>query len=205
MRASIDKSFLIEHNDLEVYCIPSVIDPPLCEQLIECIEKNAVPSLVVGRKNMVTSETRRSSTCRMEEWPEYKSCVKSLQNTILDITQIPLRHSEPLQGQRYQIGEYYLRHTDFCTPKTATYDTFTARGGQRTWTTMIYLNDVISGGATLFPTIDLAILPTRGTVLSWNNMNHLDKENFFSLHEALPPVSNPKYVITQWFRQNFYR
>lgn len=205
MRALIDKSFLIEHNDLEIYCIPSAIDPALCEQLVECIEKHSVPSMVAGRSRMVQSETRKSSTCRMEEWPEYKSPVKSLQNAILDITQIPLRHSEPLQGQRYEIGEYYLRHTDFYTPKTATYDTFAAKGGQRTWTAMVYLNDVINGGATLFPTIDLAITPTRGTIVSWNNMNHLGKENFFSLHEALPPISNSKYVITQWFRQNFYR
>jgi prolyl 4-hydroxylase len=70
---------------------------------------------------------------------------------------------------------------------------------------MVYLNDVINGGATLFPTLDLAITPTRGTIVSWNNMNHLGKENFFSLHEALPPISSSKYVITQWYRQNFYR
>lgn len=205
MKASIDRSFLLEHNDLEIYCIPSAVDSALCEQLIECIDKHSVPSAVAGRSRMVQSEVRKSSTCRLEEWPEYVASIKALQGIILDVTQIPVRHSEPLQGQRYKIGEYYQRHTDFYTPKTAAYDSFTVNGGQRTWTTMVYLNDVIDGGATLFPTIDLAIMPTRGTILSWNNMNHLGKENFYSIHEALPPVSNSKYVVTQWFRQNFYR
>lgn len=205
MKASIDSSFLIEQNNLEIYCIPNALDPKLCSALIECIDRHCVPSTVTKGSKMIQMEARKSSTCRLEEWPEYKIHAKSLQNVILDLTGLPYKHSEPLQGQRYLPGEYYKRHTDFFTPNTATYNSFTERGGQRTWTAMIYLNDVVNGGATLFPTIDLAILPTRGTMLVWNNMNHLNKENFYSMHEALPPVSNSKYVVTQWYRQNSYR
>lgn len=205
MKASIDPSFRIAQNELEIYCIPNAIDAKVCNAIIDCVDRYSVPSTVTQGSKMVQMEARKSSTCRLEEWPEYKIYIKTLQDTILEATSLPYRHSEPLQGQRYYPGEYYQRHTDFFTPGTSTYNSFTEKGGQRTWTAMIYLNDVINGGATLFPTIDLAILPTRGTMLVWNNMNHLNKENFYSMHEALPPVSNSKYVVTQWFRQKYYR
>jgi prolyl 4-hydroxylase len=205
MKALIDNSFRIEDNYLEIYCIPNVLEASTCNALIECIDKYCVPSTVTSGSKMIRMEARKSSTCKLEEWPEYKIHVKTLQDVILKNTQLDQRHSEPLQGQRYLIGEYYQRHTDFFTPKTPTYDTFTERGGQRIWTAMIYLNDVVEGGDTFFPTISTSVIPTRGTMLVWNNLNHLNKENFYSMHEARPPISNSKYVVTQWFRQNFYR
>jgi prolyl 4-hydroxylase len=200
-----DPKYLLPTSDLKIYCIPSLLDPLLCEKLIECIDRYCVPSTVTVGEKMVRTQARTSSTCRLEEWPHYKSEVKMLQKMILSQIDVDIRHSEPLQGQRYRIGEFYGRHTDFFTPKTSTYQAFTETGGQRTWTAMFYLNDVINGGATLFPTIDLAITPTVGTMLLWDNMNHLGKENYYAMHEALAPVSNSKYVVTQWFRQNYWR
>lgn len=205
MTTSIDQKFRIEHADLEIYCIPNAISESVCNNIIECIDAHCVPSTVTSGNRMIVKKQRTSSTCRLEEWPEYKSSTKVLQDTILDATGLNYRNSEPLQGQRYLIGEYYDRHTDFFTPKTLTYEQFTKDIGQRTWTAMFYLNDVINGGATLFPTIDLSIAPTRGAMLVWNNLYRNGKENFSSMHEARPPVSNSKYVVTQWFRQNFYR
>jgi len=205
MKILADSKYLLPENDLRIYCIPSVLDSALCNKLIECIDKHCIPSTVTVGGRMAQKEVRTSSTCRLEEWPEYVSEVRALQRAVLGQVDIDVRHSEPLQGQRYRIGEFYGRHTDFFTPKTSAYRTFTENGGQRTWTAMFYLNDVINGGATLFPTIDLAITPTVGTMLLWDNMNHLGKENYFAMHEALPPVSNPKYVVTQWFRQNYFR
>jgi prolyl 4-hydroxylase len=205
MITSIDRAFKIENADLDIYCIPDAISEDVCKNIIECIDAHCVPSTVTTGRRMTVRKERRSSTCRIEEWPEYKSSVKSMQNSILELTGLPFGHSEPLQGQRYQIGEYYDRHTDFFTPNTSTYQQFTESKGQRTWTAMVYLNDVVNGGATLFPTIDLAVMPSRGAMLVWNNLNSNGKENFYSMHEARPPVSNPKYVVTQWFRQNSCR
>jgi prolyl 4-hydroxylase len=205
MKILADSKYLLPGSDLKIYCIPSLLDPSLCKKLIECIDRHCIPSTVTAGGKMVQKEVRTSSTCRLEEWPEYKSEVKTLQRLVLEQIDIDIRHSEPLQGQRYKIGEFYGRHTDFFTPRTSAYETFTERGGQRTWTAMFYLNDVINGGATLFPTVDLAITPTVGTMLLWDNMNHRGKENYFAMHEALAPISNPKFVVTQWFRQNFYR
>jgi len=205
MTILIDRKFKIEDANLDIYCVPNAIDEKICNHLIECIDAHCVASTVTAGKRMTVKKQRKSSTCRLEEWPEYKISTKALQETILEMTGLEYRNSEPLQGQRYLLGEYYDRHTDFFTPNTLTYDEFTKEVGQRTWTVMFYLNDVINGGATLFPTIDLSIVPTRGAMLAWNNLTANGKENFYSMHEAGPPVSNSKYVVTQWFRQNSYR
>jgi prolyl 4-hydroxylase len=136
MKILADSKYLLPGSDLKIYCIPSLLDPSLCEKLIECIDRHCIPSTVTAGGKMVQKEVRTSSTCRLEEWPEYKLEVKTLQRLVLEQIDIDIRHSEPLQGQRYKIGEFYGRHTDFFTPRTSAYETFTERGGQRTWTAM---------------------------------------------------------------------
>src|SRR3546814_3191016 len=59
-------------------------------------------------------------------------------------------------------------------------------GGQRTWTAMIYLNDVAEGGATWFPTAGIRVAPKRGLLLAWNNMKPDGTPNEMTLHEGMP-------------------
>jgi prolyl 4-hydroxylase len=72
--------------------------------------------------------------------------------------------------------------------------------GQRTWTAMVYLNDVESGGETRFKFLNKSFQPKQGQLLLWNNLYKNGIPNFKTLHEALPPISGDKYVITKWFR-----
>ena len=72
--------------------------------------------------------------------------------------------------------------------------------GQRTWTTMVYLNDVEEGGETYFKHLKLKIKPQKGLLLAWNNLFFNGIPNYKTLHEALPPISGDKYIITKWWR-----
>ena len=65
---------------------------------------------------------------------------------------------------------------------------------------MVYLNDVESGGETRFKLLNKSFKPKRGQLLLWNNLYRNGIPNFKTLHEALPPISGDKYVITKWFR-----
>ena len=56
-------------------------------------------------------------------------------------------YGEPLQGQRYDVGQEFKAHTDYFEPGGADYDRFCSVAGQRTWTFMVYLNAVDAGGA----------------------------------------------------------
>ena len=77
-----------------------------------------------------------------------------------------------------------------------------ASGGQRTWTAMIYLNDVEEGGATWFPQAGVRVAPKRGLLLAWNNMKPDGSPNIGTLHEGTPVVKGVKYIITKWFREH---
>jgi prolyl 4-hydroxylase len=105
-----------------------------------------------------------------------------------------------MQGQRYALGQYYKQHCDYFKPLTKEYKTYCEWMGQRTWTFMIYLNDVEEGGETYFKHLKLKIKPEQGTAVIWNNLYRNGLPNPKTLHEALPPVSGKKYIITKWFR-----
>ncbi len=109
--------------------------------------------------------------------------------------------SEPMQGQRYDIGEYFKAHTDWFAPGTNEFDKHTRRGGQRTWTVMVYLNNVEAGGETRFERIGRDFRPVAGLGLAWNNLKADGSPNAATLHEALPVLQGRKYVITKWFRE----
>ena len=64
-------------------------------------------------------------------------------------------YSEIIQGQIYEIGQEFKVHTD--TFEGAAFEEHTKERGQRTYTFMIYLNDVEEGGETEFPELNLVL------------------------------------------------
>jgi len=82
--------------------------------------------------------------------------------------------------------------------------------GQRTWTFMIYLNDVDEGGHTSFPRAFCSSAPKTGTALVWNNLyspatspnaGDWGRENPFSSHCGMPILRGEKYILTKWFKE----
>ena len=65
---------------------------------------------------------------------------------------------------------------------------------------MVYLNDVKEGGETYFKYLNAKIKPRKGTLITWNNLFKNGKVNRKTMHEALPPTSGEKYIITKWWR-----
>ena len=80
------------------------------------------------------------------------------------------------------------------------FERHTAVGGQRTWTVMIYLNDVQEGGQTIFHRLGKCYQPKAGLALAWNNLYVDGRLNRDTLHESLPVLGGTKWVITKWFR-----
>jgi homospermidine synthase len=72
--------------------------------------------------------------------------------------------------------------------------------GQRTWTFMIYLNDVEGGGETEFPEIGVKLTPKRGRAVAWNNLRASGEGNELTRHQSLPVTAGTKTIITKWFR-----
>jgi len=111
--------------------------------------------------------------------------------------------SEPIQGQYYTAGQEFKAHTDFFTPNTEEYATHAGSMGQRTWTFMIYLNDVPkdSGGETEFVHVGLSFQPKRGRAITWNNLLPDGSPNEATKHWAHQVKHGEKIIVTKWFRQ----
>jgi prolyl 4-hydroxylase len=106
-----------------------------------------------------------------------------------------------MQGQRYHVGQQYRHHHDFFHGSDRAVAAEAARGGQRTWTAMIFLNVPEEGGQTNFPAAGVKVTPRAGNLLIWNNMDSAGHPNLYSLHQGSPVLAGTKYVITKWHRE----
>ena len=71
--------------------------------------------------------------------------------------------AEPLQMVNYGIGGHYEPHVDYFG------ENMDVVRGDRVATMLFYLTSEVQGGATVFPFLNLAISPTKGSALFWYN------------------------------------
>jgi len=181
---------------IELFVKNHFLGPELCKELIRLIDLDRRPSTVADYNG--DAAFRTSETCDLSaDLP----AVRELERLLLDFTGIDPKHGEPIQGQRYEIGQEFKQHTDWFNPDGADWDKFCGVAGQRTWTFMVYLNDVEAGGATRFKRIDKKIMPERGKIVGWNNRNPDGSGNVATLHHAMKVRKGVKYVITKWYRE----
>ena len=181
---------------LDLFVLRGFLDPALCESLIDQIEANHRPSTIADANG--DTAFRTSSTCDLD--PAAPG-VAALEARLVQISGIDPRLGEPLQGQRYEVGQEFKAHTDYFEPAIDDYARYCSETGQRTWTFMVYLNAVPAGGATRFKLIDKIIQPEVGKLLAWNNRLADGALNSATLHHALKVRKGRKYVITRWYRE----
>lgn len=188
------RSWKIDTNLAQIYEIPDLLDQDECNELISCIESSLQPSTVTRGP----ADYRTSFTCHLR--PSQSPLIQRLEVKLAGLLGVDPRFAEPIQGQRYLPGQYFKPHSDWFAPDTDEFLQHTRPGGQRTWTLMIYLNHVESGGRTYFEKIGRSFSPFSGLALAWNNLYANGSPNPFTLHEAMPVTSGRKYIITKWFR-----
>ncbi|MEE4453499.1 2OG-Fe(II) oxygenase [Novosphingobium resinovorum] len=181
---------------LDLFILREFLSRETCAELIDLIETNNRPSTIADYNG--DDAFRTSSTCDLS--PDYP-VVAGLAEALSQLSGIDRSHAEPLQGQRYEVGQEFKAHTDYFEPNSADFEKFCATAGQRTWTFMVYLNDVEAGGATRFKVIDKMIQPEAGKVIAWNNRRADGSPNAATLHHAMKVRKGRKYVITQWYRE----
>ena len=131
--------------------------------------------------------------------------VASISARIDALLGMPQEIGEPVQGQRYLPGQEFKPHNDWFYVTESYWPGEEARGGQRSWTAMAYLNAVKAGGATAFTLLGLEIEPKPGVLLLWNNALPDGRPNEATLHAGLPVEAGAKYVITKWYRTRAWR
>ena len=183
-------------RELELFLVRGFLDPQTCAAMMARIDARRRPSEIAD--DLGIANFRTSETCDLDSSdPE----VAEVEQRIADLLGLPLACGEPLQGQRYAPGQEFRPHTDTFNPGGYDYLVHTERGGQRSWTAMVYLNQPEDGGATRFKTIGKTIQPETGKLLAWNNLLSDGTPNPATLHQGMKVRRGTKYVLTKWFRQ----
>jgi len=183
----------------QIYTFDDFLTPEDCQLLMKESDKTLRPSTVSNVKDdVVLSKDRTSKTADLHYFNS--PYLNQIDNKITSFMGLNPFTGEIMQTQKYEPGQYYKAHTDYFHPLTREYKTYTEWMGQRTWTFMLYLNDVQEGGETYFKHLKLKIKPKQGMAVFWNNLYKNGLPNLKTLHEACPPISGNKYVITKWFR-----
>jgi prolyl 4-hydroxylase len=175
---------------------PGFLSPHLCAELIRQIERDRRPSTIADENG--DSYFRTSETCDLTA---SDPAVEELERRLFELNGIDPAHGEPVQGQRYTVGQEFKAHTDYFEPDGRDFAKFCSVSGQRTWTFMIYLNEVEAGGATRFKVIDKVFRPQTGRLVCWNNRRADGTMNPATLHHGMKVRKGVKYVITKWYRE----
>lgn len=181
---------------IELYIVRDFLPLDVCATLIALIDADRVPSPVVADDPVPSYRT--SETCYLYPGPDAVAVVESKLDELTGIESI---FGEPLQGQRYAVGQEFKPHHDFFDTTQHYWRNQVPIGGQRTWSAMTFLNEPTEGGRTNFPTAGVVIAPKAGNLVIWNNMDVLGRPNPGSLHQGMPVEQGVKYVLTKWYRE----
>jgi len=181
---------------LHLFIKRGFLEPDECARIIAMIEAQRRPSTLADDYGYEAFRT--SETCDLDGSDPTVAVVDA---KIAALTGLDPLYGEPMQGQRYAIGQEFKAHTDYFEPNGGDYLRYCSVAGQRTWTVMIYLNEPEAGGATRFKTIDKTVQPEAGKLLAWNNMRPDGHPNVNTLHHGMKVRSGVKYIVTKWFRE----
>jgi prolyl 4-hydroxylase len=186
----------VPNPKLTLFLRRQFLDAETCTALIARIDATRRPSTISDSNG--DAYYRTSETCDLDR---ADPLVAELDARICAFAGLDPQYGEPMQGQRYAVGQEFKAHTDYFEPLGVDYDRFCSVAGQRTWTVMLYLNEPEAGGATRFKTIDKIIQPETGKLLAWNNRRPDGSPNPSTIHQGMKVRAGVKYVITKWFRE----
>ena len=95
----------------ELFTVPGFLPGPLCDDLIRSIDANRRPSTIADPNG--DDYFRTSQTCDLDS---AEPAVSEVEARLFALTGIDPAHGEPIQGQRYEVGQEFKAHTDYFEP-----------------------------------------------------------------------------------------
>lgn len=186
----------IAPDKVDMYRVNHFLNEHECQKLVSLIQSRLMPSTLTAEE--ADKAFRTSSTCCLGVLDD--PFIQEIDDRICQYLGIDPAYGEVIQGQHYEIGQEFKAHTDYFEES----DMASHGGelGQRTFTFMIYLNDVEEGGETVFPNLSECFMPQSGTAVIWNSLDKQGVPNYDTLHHAMPVIKGSKTIITKWFRSN---
>jgi prolyl 4-hydroxylase len=187
-----------------IYLYPQFLSDEECDAIIALSSANMVSSRVLTDSGLQTSAGRTSSGYFLKEYRDHET-VSRVEKRIAEWTGIPIENGEAMHVLNYAIGQEYKAHHDYFQFDKPGREKAQNRGGQRIATVLMYLADVIEGGETAFPKVNINVEPKKGDAILFYNVTpegQLDKN---TLHGSLPVVEGEKWTCTKWLREKALR
>ena len=184
------------HRALVLFQQKNFLNTEECTALVERIDSKRRPSTIADHNG--DDAFRTSETCDLSD---DDPAITDLNMRISNYLGIDPAYGEPLQGQRYAVGQEFKAHTDYFEPQGPDFAQYCTKSGNRTWTAMVYLNEPEAGGATRFTNVGKSVHPQTGKMLLWNNRMPDGTPNPYTMHHGMKVRAGTKYVITKWFRE----
>lgn len=169
--------------------------------LLRAGQDRARPAQAITDNGAVGNSGRTGTVCWIPQ--RHDPVIAALAERICTVVGLPLDNTEPFQLVHYLPSQGYAPHYDGWNPETEAGKRCMARGGQRLVTCLLYLNDVVGSGATVFPKLRMGVDARKGRMLLFHNCItgtadlHPD-----SLHAGLPIRVGEKWVCNLWFRES---
>ena len=197
--AADPQAYKVPTERAEIFAIGDFLNPAECRRFIELVDLTAEPS-----KLFDTDYSAGFRTSYSGDLDPHDSFVKGVSRRIDDVLGIAPEYGESIQGQRYLPGQEFRPHNDWFYPDQPHWKIEKKRGGQRSWTAMIFLNEVEEGGETHFTEVGIKIEPKPGVLLAWNNATPEGVPNTGTMHAGTPVIKGSKYVLTKWYRTRLW-
>ena len=140
---------------------------------------------------------------------ENDAVAEAFKDLVASITGYPKECQEAPHFVRYTEGGKYDPHWDYFSTNSPSYSANIARGGNRVFSVLMYLNEGFNGGQTTFPRINYTVTPTTGKIIAWKNMTGDTNSKVInpeSFHAGNPVLSggtvDTKYILISWVREH---
>jgi prolyl 4-hydroxylase len=197
-------NILFALNEPRVVLFGGLLSDDECEEIVRLsrgkLARSSVVNAATGAYDVHPDRTSEGTHFQRGE----NELIQRIERRISELISFPVENGEPIQILYYQPGAEYKPHFDFFDPALPGNDKVLEMGGQRMSTLVMYLNDVESGGSTVFPEVGLDVLPRRGNAVYFAYTTpdgRLDKR---TLHGGSPVTSGEKWIATKWLRQREY-
>lgn len=177
--------------------IKNYITKEQCQELMISCDKFVESLTVLGSDNKDNYRVAEGTW-----FNKYNSKFSYLSDMIAETIGMPKENQEDIHLVKYLVGGEYRPHHDFFHLHQSYTDAQLSRGGQRTKSCLIYLNDDFEGGETEFTQVGIKIKPETGKLLIWDNCKEDGSLDYDSIHAGLPVKSGTKYIVIIWVRES---
>ena len=145
---------------------------------------------------------RTNKNCWLES--DRDKIIKGVFNKAAKLLNTDYKLFEALQVIHYKKGEEYKHHYDaWDKEEQGKFEKYTCERGNRVFTLLFYLNDIIEGGETEFNMTKktIKVKSKKGKALLFKNTNEDGSLNKHSMHAGLPVIQGEKWACNLWMRE----